>query len=296
VQCSRGQTSEGSQGFSLLLLLGCIFLYAAILPYSFEASAITCRLRPFVTSLAYAFVFAVMLSRSLMLATSDSEGLVGHVSGIVQTALFFFMVCVQVGLGVQEWLKTPPHPFPSMPPVGGILYACSTEPTPFLLSQTYVIFLLMLQFFTAPFVVSSRRNYHEGLLFLIATVFIAAIWVAWVTLFVELPRVWSEACVCLGLAATSTIILLTVFVPKTYLMVTATARESATTVRPLSRPHSNHDLARASSLVLYDSVRHNPEMIYSPQHAYSPDPTIHFQHTRKTLTKPTVTISHPRTR
>lgn len=70
----RGKASEGSQGFSILLLLSCIFLYAAILPYSFEASSLICALRPFATSLSYAIMLAILLARSLMLATADSEG------------------------------------------------------------------------------------------------------------------------------------------------------------------------------------------------------------------------------
>lgn len=70
----RGKASEGSQGFSILLLLSCIFLYAAILPYSFEASSLICALRPFATSLSYAIMLSVFLARSLMLATADSEG------------------------------------------------------------------------------------------------------------------------------------------------------------------------------------------------------------------------------
>lgn len=72
----RGKASEGSQGFSILLLMSCIFMYASILPYSFEASSLICALRPFATSLSYAIMLAIFLARSLMLATSDSEGYV----------------------------------------------------------------------------------------------------------------------------------------------------------------------------------------------------------------------------
>lgn len=269
----RGKASEGSQGFSILLLLSCIFLYAAILPYSFEASSLICALRPFATSLSYAVMLAILLARSLMLATSDSEGLVGHVSGLVQTALLFFMVSVQAGLGVQQWVMTPPQTFISeKPPEGGVLYSCSGDRLHFLVAQSYVMFLLLLQLFVSPFIIRSRRNYHEGLLFFVTTLLITGVWVAWATLYMILPPVWSEACVCLGLAGTATCVLLALFVPKTYLMVRASARESAH-IRPLSRPQSSHDLVRASSLALYDSIGHLPEMV----HAYSPDPTVaHF--------------------
>ncbi|XP_063864761.1 uncharacterized protein LOC135102954 isoform X1 [Scylla paramamosain] len=273
VRSCRGKASEGSQAFSILLLLSCIFLYAAILPYSFEASSLICALRPFATSLSYAIMLAILLARSLMLATADSEGLVGHVSGLVQTALLFFMVSVQAGLGVQQWVMTPPQTFlTKTPPEGGVLYSCSGERVYFLIAQAYIMFLLMLQLFVSPFTVRSRRNYHEGLLFFIATLLITGVWVSWATLFMILPPMWGEACVCLGLAGTATCVLVAVFVPKTYLMVRASAKESVH-IRPLSRPQSSHDLVRASSLALYDSIGHLPEMV----HAYSPDPTVgHF--------------------
>ncbi|XP_071531128.1 metabotropic glutamate receptor 3 [Panulirus ornatus] len=279
IRSCRGRAQEGSQGFSLLLLVSCILMYAAILPYSFEASSLTCSLRPFATSLAYALVLAIMLSRSLMLATADSDGLVGHVSGLVQTALFFFMVSVQAGLGVQHWLMTPVHSYYSTTlPMGGVLYTCSGQRSHFLIAQTYVMFLLFLQLLISPFVIRSRRNYHEGLLFFVATLLIASLWISWTTLYMLLPPSWAEACICLGLAATPTCILLTIFIPKTYLMVRAAARDSicSAPMRPLSRPQSSHDLARASSLALYDSIGHLPEIVHAHTHAYSPDPTVHI--------------------
>lgn len=281
----RGRAPEGSQAFTLLLLVSCVLLYSAILPYSFEASSLTCALRPFVTSLTYAIVYSIMLARSLMLATADSEGLVGHVSGLVQTALLFFMVSVQAGLGVQQWVMNPPHTaFLQPPSAKGILYTCSGDRLYFIVSQSYVMFLLLLQLLVSPFIVRSRRNYHEGLLYFLATLLMAGVWVGWATLFMLLPPVWSDACICLGLAATPTALLLTVFIPKTYLMVRASARESAcaTPIRPISRPQSVHDLPRVSSLALYDSISHLPEMSYAqvhaPSHAYTPDPTAHLGH------------------
>nr|XP_045583049.1 uncharacterized protein LOC123745986 [Procambarus clarkii] len=282
IRSCRGQAPEGSQGFSLLMLASCIFLYAAILPYSFEASTLTCRLRAFSTGLAYALVFAIMLSRSLMLATADSEGLVGHVSGLIQTALFFFMVSVQTGLGVQQWVIGTPSSIHTLPS-GGVLYTCSGNRLQFIISQSYIMFLLALQLVISPFIIRSRRNYHEGLLFFIATVLMAGVWVAWATLYMILPPEWGEACICLGLAATPTCVLLTIFVPKTYLMVRAAAKESvcATPIRQIARPQPSQDLVRSSSLSLYDSIGHLPEMMHASPHAYGPDPTVHPPPSRK---------------
>ncbi|CAL4176273.1 unnamed protein product, partial [Meganyctiphanes norvegica] len=73
VRVCRARTSEGSQAFSLLLIASCVLLYGALLPYSFEASSIVCFMRRFSTGLAYSFIFSILLARSLMLATADSE-------------------------------------------------------------------------------------------------------------------------------------------------------------------------------------------------------------------------------
>ncbi|XP_076040737.1 protein bride of sevenless-like isoform X1 [Oratosquilla oratoria] len=280
VRSCRGNTTEGSQAFTLLLLTASVLLYAAILPYSFEASELTCALRPFATALAYALVFSIMLSRSLMLATADSEGLLGHVSGLVQTSLFFFMVCVQVGLGVQYWLLHPGAGHAAhVPSPTGVLYTCVTERLKFLISLVYVMFLLLLQLIVSPFIVKSRRNYHEGFLFFLGTLMVVSVWVAWTTLYMLLGPIWTDACVCLGLAATPTVLIVVIFIPKTYLMVHATAKDdNALTLRALQRPHSVQDM-RGSSMALYDSISHLPEMTYAQAqmasaHAYSPDPTV----------------------
>ncbi len=39
-----------------------------------------------------------------MLATADTDGLPGHISGVIQTSLLLAFISVQVALTLQEWL------------------------------------------------------------------------------------------------------------------------------------------------------------------------------------------------
>ena len=223
-----------------------------------------------------------------VLITIFYTSLVGHVSGLVQCALFFFMMIVQIGLGLQQFFLEG-NPFTptgsrDMSSLSSSLYNCSDDRIAFLISLSYVIFLLLLQMLLAPFIVRSRRNYHEGLLFFVATILVAGIWAAWTTLYALLPRQWGDACICMGLAATSTSLIIAIFIPKTYLMVKAQAIESVPpSVLPISRPQSVHDLtgSRPPSLAIYDSVGHIPEMTYAnimPSTNFSREPSIIYKH------------------
>ena len=87
---------DASQSFSLLLVLAVILTYTSLLPYSLGAMEIVCWARSAATRLSFALLFSVMLSRSLMLATADVDGLPGHISGFIQFSLLVFMMSVQV--------------------------------------------------------------------------------------------------------------------------------------------------------------------------------------------------------
>ena len=71
---------------------------------------------------AYSVLFSVLLSRSLMLATADFDGLPGHVSGLAQTALFAVLAGLQAALAAQEWLIRE-RPYSEMVVVGRVVMA-----------------------------------------------------------------------------------------------------------------------------------------------------------------------------
>lgn len=91
---------DASQGYSLLLLLSIMLTYACLVPYAMSPTDLVCPLRSMCMRLAFVLLFAIMLSRSFMMATADVDGLPGHISGPIQAVLLVFMVGVEVRLNV----------------------------------------------------------------------------------------------------------------------------------------------------------------------------------------------------
>ena len=87
---------EASQATSFCLLFAIVFSYTCFLPFGLEATEEVCFWRLMGTRVAFVFLFSLVLSRSIMLATSDLDGLPGHISGFIQFALGTFMMAVEV--------------------------------------------------------------------------------------------------------------------------------------------------------------------------------------------------------
>ena len=64
-----------------------------------------CGLRLHGPVLAFAAAFSLILARSLVLAAAgEGDGLPGHISGLVQFALFVALFGIQCGMSAQELL------------------------------------------------------------------------------------------------------------------------------------------------------------------------------------------------
>ena len=159
-----------------------------------------------------------------MLATADDvDGLPGHVSGITQSILFLFMCGVQIALTGQEWFLYGSSAYVESVHIERYMFeTCklnSTSDEYFILYKlSYASLLLFLQLCMNPFIVTSQRNYREGLLFCIGSVITGMIWIGWVTMYVIMGKEhgtsWYEKSVCCGLLATPTALLIAIFVPK----------------------------------------------------------------------------------
>lgn len=217
---------DGSQATSLLLLFAVILTYAALVPYSLTPNNLICALRSMCTRLAYTGLFAVLLSRSIMLASADYDGLPGHISGRLQLCLLIFIVGVQVALVVQEWFLQPPSSYTFKVLVGRVeMLECHRHSGgcyDFFVHMSYVMFLLALQLVISPWIVRSTRNYKEGLLFTFASFSCLFVWIGWAAAYVMLEdrfgANWHDIAVCCGLVATPTVLNLVIFIPKCYLM------------------------------------------------------------------------------
>lgn len=251
--CS-GISLEGHHGFMLLTLIGIIILYMAVLPYAFYPTEIVCALRTAVLGLGYAAVFSPIIARCLMLATSGTLGLAGHINGIVQTALYCFIFGVQVALSAQYWwLNAGSH----------ILYEshcparCDINQNGTVSILIYNMFLLAMLLFLTPFCIKTRRNYREGLFFHLASLVTFAVWITWFTLYFVFSFEWTEPAMCLGFVSTATVVLVIIFLPRVYKIATANSRNnSKMRLRSLDQLTASIR-SNSTSRNLYSSVKNN---------------------------------------
>ena len=158
-----------------------------------------------------------------MLATADDGGgLPGHVNGFAQLVLFTFMSGIQIALIFQEWFLCGTLSYAQIVHIERYeLVKCSTNDADhysFMYKLSYAMVLLLLQNFISPFIVKSSRNYREGLLFCIGSIFLLIIWIGWITMYVKMADYfgphWRDISICCGLVACPTSLLLVIFIPK----------------------------------------------------------------------------------
>jgi len=217
-QC--GQVLEGGQTTTFLLLLATISIFVAMLPFCFRPGEIVCVLRTMAPTSSLTFLVSILLSRTLLLATADTEGLPGHASGCLQGSLLVLMLGVEAALLGLEFSHRKGSFF--------IDTGHASDDTCFHRSWIWLGLLiwpgllLLVQTFSAPGIWRSRRNYKEGVLFSLASVAVTLVTAAWVTIYILCAELygnqWEDISVCAGLVATATVVLLIVFIPKVYLM------------------------------------------------------------------------------
>lgn len=254
IRVCKKDVMEGNPTFSFLLIIGTLFMYASAVPFAVESSChphVVCYAKLLGACASCSIVFSAMLARSMMIAACDCDSsFMSHVNGYLQTALFAFTVCVQLALLLQFMA------IHSIVPASD-LCRVFIDGNLFLGSLSYDALLLALLCVTCPFVFRSKRNYREGACFAVATYLVLVIWLCWCTAYVLLPRKWSDMCVMVGLTGTATVIVVTVFIPRTYMMMFGIVREQITSSLPsLGYGHgaSVTDVNYRSTQALYDSV------------------------------------------
>lgn len=262
VRICKQDVLEGNPSFSLLLIFSIICMYCSIMPFAFKFvhkqhffNSLFCILKIFGTNLSYSFMYSIMLARSFMLASCDQDGgFMSHVNGYLQTCLCFFIVFVQVALSIQFWA------------IDWEFFKdeqCSlmTKGYYFILFLSYNMFLLFLLVCITPFMFKSKRNYREGMFFSIAIILCLMTWLGWCTGFILLPEEWNDLCVAIGLSGTASVVLISVFIPRTYLMTIGIVREHLASALPSLAYNSTSNISQVnyrSTHPLYDSVNTIP--------------------------------------
>ncbi|PNF16041.1 hypothetical protein B7P43_G04608 [Cryptotermes secundus] len=232
-----------------------------------------CGSRIFGTNVSYALLFSIMLSRSFMLASCDQDGgFMSHVNGYLQTVLCFFIAGVQLALSVQFWAINSSF-------LGSRQCSSIYDGHLFLFLLSYDIFLLLLLVCTSPFIARSKRNYQEGIFFTVASFLCLITFIGWIAAYVFVPRHWQDAAITGGLIGTATVILVTVFIPRTYLMMTAIVRDHLASALPslaYTSTTSIQDINYRSTQVLYDTVTPHP-LIHTPEVTGQANPNFYSE-------------------
>lgn len=256
IRVCKKDVMEGNPTFSLLLIAGTLSVYASAVPFAVQDSShpnVVCYAKLFGACASCSVVFSAMLSRCMMIAACDCDSsFMSHVNGYLQTSLFAFTVCVQLALLVQ---------FAAIHAVVPSSDLCRTFVDTgklFLGSVSYDTLLLTLLCLTSPFVFRSKRNYREGACFAVVAYLVLIVWLCWCTAYATLPRKWSDMSAMVGLTGTATAVVVTVFIPRTYMMMFGIVREQITSSLPsLGYGHgacSITDVNYRSTQALYDSV------------------------------------------
>ncbi|XP_065155456.1 protein bride of sevenless isoform X2 [Atheta coriaria] len=238
----KKQVLEGNPILTILLLIDVIIMFASVLPFSLEGNKFNrfeiYILRAICVTIPYTFAFALLLARTILLATVSSEvGFMSHVAGTVQGFLTLFIFAVQCALSLQLSNSCEDSPLHH------------TNNNYSLLSlMSYNVVLLILLVFITPLIAKSKRNYREGKHFTIAIIMSACAWSGWLPAYAVLDEAWKDPLLCLGLVSTGSILLGSIFIPRTYMMTVSAARERFTSALPsLATATSAMDIYRAST-------------------------------------------------
>lgn len=221
VRLFKKEIFEGNPFLTVLLLISLCFMYFSVLPFTVEGNQKTregiCVIRSLCLTLSFAAAFSLMLGRSILLASVAKEiGIMSHIAGPVQSFMTLFIFGVQCVLSI--------HIFGHCEEI----YKSSS----FIYYLSYNIILLGLLICFSPLIFKSQRNYREGKYFSIATAAIAILWCCWIPLFLLLDDYWKDPILCFALIATASLILSGVFIPRTYLITIAEARDKLTGALP----------------------------------------------------------------
>ncbi|XP_018574058.1 protein bride of sevenless [Anoplophora glabripennis] len=244
VSIFRRDILEGNPILTLALLLAVMLLFCSVLPFSLEYNKFTehhlCIARSLAVTLSYATVFSLVLSRCILLATASKEiGFMSHIAGPVQAFLCLFIFGVQAALSLQ------------------IVGRCHEvfRGYSFVYLMSYNAMLLLLLLCLCPLIYKCQRNYREGKYFTIATILVTCVWCVWLPCYALLNDDWKEPILCTGLVCTAGIFLGAVFIPRTYLMTIAAARDKITSTLPsLTTATSAMDIYRSNTQPIYDCV------------------------------------------
>ncbi|CAM1316562.1 Uncharacterised protein g6764 [Pycnogonum litorale] len=214
----RGRRTEGSQFFTVLLIVGNMSVYCSVVPYALEPSTIVCTLKMFGSSLGLSVVFAVMLARLIMMRSTDTRGLQGHISGLLQAVILFFMLLNQFTVATLLWWfgSSGLYDRPS----------CTEDVAMYMVSNSYDTLLLVLLLVLGPLTARNRRNYREALQFVVSNSVTLCAWVTLMTFLLTFKQSWHDPVKSITTVAIATGQLIVIFIPRACAIATSPETKS----------------------------------------------------------------------
>lgn len=211
---------KGNQSLGISLLIGIIILYSTAFFFVFDPTDSVCRLRVILHGLGYTICFGVMIAKATQLRNAETLGFGTsiHISFWNYWLLLFFIVGVQIALSISWFLE------PFMSTIGVIdtnvqRMMCTMGKVEFVVSNFYVMILILMALFINMLNRNIKRNYKETKWLLYSTVGCFFTWVAWITLYLVLGHEFRDTVIVVELVACATILLGFLFGPKIYILL-----------------------------------------------------------------------------
>jgi hypothetical protein len=223
VLCKAWRTTPSRRHLFLgqMLLLGLFLCSVLGAVLAATPTPATCAVVRFGTGFAYAVVFSALLVKCVFLISLNGGV---YLPAPYQALLLMFAVLIQVAVGAQWLLNSPPRvDVPSRQQrlvvtaedlATDPLLLCHTSYRDLLFSLLYVMCLIL---FVAVLAIKSRGirdNYREATFIGLAVGCSIPVWLIWVLCGLLVPERHRDACLAFGLVSTATIVFLVMFMPK----------------------------------------------------------------------------------
>ncbi|RZC38312.1 7tm 3 domain containing protein [Asbolus verrucosus] len=231
VLCKAWRTTPSRRHLFLgqMLLLGLFTCAGLGAVYAASPTQLTCAVVRFGTGVAYAVVFASLLVKCVFLISLNGGV---YLPAPYQGLLLLFAILIQVAIGVQWLLTSPPLvdnvTFENLVTTNKhrllvtaedistptVLPLCRTSYVDILLSLIYVIFLIL---FVTVLAVKSRGirdNYREATYIGLSVGCSIPTWLVWILSGFVVNERHRDACIAFGLVISSALVFLIMFMPK----------------------------------------------------------------------------------
>ena len=196
-----------------MLLLGLLASAGMSVVYTLNPTHLTCAMERLGTGLAYTLVYSTLLVKLVFLISLNSGV---YLPATYQSLLLCFAILIQLVIGVQWLVTSPPHIVEThhLEDTEEIVFSCSIGFQQQLLGLLYVVFLILVVMVLALKSRGVRENYREAMYVALVMGFSVAIWVVWVVAGLIVPTSYQDVCSACGLIATTSITFVIMFLPR----------------------------------------------------------------------------------